>query len=119
VRAKGKSCEQNGTMKLLVEPIQRNPHILLLAMAAVMFSLTAAGAAEIKSQYRESEAVQGLHGAVHDLVMHCAATLGMRMAYQGAVARVTAALVQKGFQRTGWSSQVKGPDVGRIRHWIP
>jgi hypothetical protein len=60
-------------MDLSVEPIERGTNIVSLSLAEIMISLTQAGIAEVETENREAESIQGLHRVEHNFVVHCAA----------------------------------------------
>ena len=66
----------------------------LVADAVSVLALTQPGAAKIKTQCREAEAVQRLRGMEDDFIMQCAAEHRVRMADQGGVTRVLCAGIQ-------------------------
>ncbi len=89
--AEGKSGEQDGLVKFLIEPIECGADVILLATAIVVGAFTAAGAAKVEAQDGEAKRVQGLHGVIDHLVMHSAAAHGMRMTDDRGERRIRAA----------------------------
>ena len=53
--AEGESGEENGTMELRVEPVERGAHVFLLAVAVVVLSLAEANAAKVEAQHGQAE----------------------------------------------------------------
>jgi len=63
-------------------------------MAIVVGSFAEANAAEVETKDGDAEGGEGLHGVIDDLVVHCAAAGGMRMADQRRVRGVVASSVE-------------------------
>src|SRR6266496_3674969 len=97
-------------MKLLVEPVERGAHIVLLADAVVVFAVAQARSAKIEPKHRESKTVQRLHGMEHNFIVQRAAEHRMRMAHKSRTRGILSALVQNGFQTARWAVQKKRAD---------
>src|ERR1700722_18761126 len=103
-------------MKLAVEPVERGANVIQFSEAVVMLALTQPGSAKIKSQCRESETVQRLHGVKHDLIVQRSPVQGMRMANQCGVCSIRCARVQQGFQASRRAFERKRTNGIRIDH---
>src|SRR5579862_10002055 len=80
VRAEGESCEENGQMEFVVEPVEGGADIVLLAASMIVTAFAESGAAKVETQHGESEALEGFHCVVDDLVVHGSAAERVGMA---------------------------------------
>jgi hypothetical protein len=86
-----------------VQPAEGGAHILLLAAALVMFAFAEPGAAKVETQRCEAELVHDFGRTIYDLVVHGAATLGVRMADQRGVSRLWPSFYEERFKVAGWA----------------
>ena len=63
--------------------IERGPHVVLFADAAIVDSLALSRPAEIEAQHRNAAQVQRFRRLVHNFVVHGAAEKWMRVANHG------------------------------------
>ena len=108
-----------GRLVLLLHPVKRSAQVIPLAVPVVVRSLAQAGAAEIKTQHWQPEALEGFHGVIDHFVVHGSAEERVRVAYHGSVGRILPAKIEQRFDPARRSAQVvhaaqKGSVHGRI-----
>lgn len=89
----------------MLKPFERGADVFDFRCAAGVFAFAQAGAAKVKTQHRESEAVEGFHGVKNDFVMQRAAVERVRMAHDGGMSGVRGTGVQQSFKTTGRAVQ--------------
>ena len=85
-------------MKFIIEPVERRAHIIDLAIAIVMLTLTESSTAKIEAQHGKTKTVQRLHGVKRDFVVQRATKQRMRMANDRGMGRVLRARVEQRLQ---------------------
>src|SRR5207253_5399821 len=106
LRPEAEAGEQNGSLKIAVEPVHCGADIVLLAVSSVVLAPAKAYSAEVEPQDRKTEGGQRLHCVVDDLVVHGAAACRMRVAYQRCERSFDAAGIEQGFQAARRAVQV-------------
>lgn len=71
--AEGKSAEDDGQMKLGIQPVERRADVFHLPIAAIVLAFAQSRAAKIEAQHREPETIERFHRAIHHFVVHRAA----------------------------------------------
>ena len=97
-------------MKFAIQPVECRSDVLNFAITVIVFACAQSGPAKIEPQYRVAEAVQRLHGVKDNFVMQRSAIDRMRMAHKSGVSRGFRALIQQGFQPSGWAVEEKRTD---------
>ena len=102
----------------MVYPVECGTHVILLSEAVVVFAVTEARPAKIKTKDGKSETVQRLHGVEHNLVVQRAPEHGVRMADECRMGCVFSAKVENGFETAGGTVEEKGSDgASGGSHW--
>ena len=108
--AEGEPGKDQRQRKLRMEPIERNPNVVNLAVSGVVLALTEPGTAEIEAQHGKPEAVERFHGVEDDLVVQGSAENGMRVADQGSVRSIFCTGIDERFQTSSGTVEKDRPD---------
>jgi hypothetical protein len=112
IGAEGEASEEDGQVKILLEPIEGGFDVILFASALIVRAFAEAGAAKVEAKDGKAEGGEGLHGVIDDLVVHGAAASGVRVADDGGVGCVVAAGVEERFEVAGRAAKiVDGSDL--------
>ena len=103
-------------MEFAVEPVERGPDVVLLAVAVVVCAGAQACAAEVEAQYRPAERVQGFHCVEDDFVVQRAAEERMRMRDHRRMCGIGRAFVEEGFEWACRAFEEEGADGGSWGH---
>jgi hypothetical protein len=104
-----------------IHPIEGGTNIVDFSSALIVLAMTQSGAAKVKTQNRESEAVQCFHGVKNDLVVQRAAKQRMRMSHHGRVRRIFGTSVEqrlkparRALEEEGSDRRVRGTHCTRV-----
>src|SRR5205807_10338214 len=112
--SEGESGENNWLTKLPLQPIERGADVVQFASPVIVLPFAQARASKIKPQHGKAKAVEGFHGAEHDLVVQCASVHRMRMTHQCGMAGVFRTHVEESFEATSRPVQ-KERSYGRVQ----
>jgi len=110
--SEGEAGEDYGQRELAFEPIEGGAHVFDFPDAVGVLAFAQSGAAEVKAEYGESEAVKRLHGVEDDFVVQRSPIKRMRMAHHGGMGRTGQSGVEQGFQASGRAGEEERADAG-------
>ena len=109
-RAKRESRENDGQMKLRVQPVESGAGVFHFSLAVIVFARAESRAAEVKAQDGKTETVQRFHGVEDDFVMQRSTKQRMRMADDRRVRRILRTCIEQRFQSSSWTFQEERSD---------
>ena len=110
--AERKTGEDDRERELVFEPVEGGADVFDFPDAAGVLAFAQAGAAEIETEHRESEAVERFHGVEDDFVVQRSSVERMRMADHGGVRRVGRSVVEQSLKASGGAGKEQGSDAG-------
>ena len=114
------SGDNQRTLKLAIEPVQRGKNIADFCVAVVC-AFAQAGATKVEAQNGKAQApigiIKGLHGMVNNLVVQIAAVKRMRVADEGGERRIGCTLIQHRFKPASGTGEREGSEWRRGRNF--
>jgi len=107
---KRESRENDGQMKLRVQPVESGADVFHFSLAVIVFARAESRAAEVKAQDGKTETVQRFHGVEDDFVMQRSTKQRMRMADDRRVRRILRTCIEQRFQSSRWTFQEERSD---------
>ena len=102
---KGKACEDDGQLELVLQPSERSMHVGDLTASLIVLTGAQSRATEVEAQHRKSERIQGLHGMEDNFVVHGSTPQRVRVANEARVGRTRRTQIQQRFQAASRSIQ--------------